>query len=104
MLEACVLDPRTTLTQCSSSPVDMVSGGPVEAHISEAVKDMGFEGKLSPFQYLACLLSFALSTDGSSIQELAEQAGQTDMYSSPTTLILNKASKCVAPYGYGSGR
>jgi hypothetical protein len=73
----------------------------VEAHISEALKDTGFEGKLETFEFLACLLSCALSPGANGpIEELAECDGKE----SPTTPILNKACKCVAPHGYGGSR
>ncbi len=68
----------------------------VEAHISQALKDAGVEGKLLPFEFLACLLKFALSPEGNPIQELAENADRE----SPTTPLLNKACKLIAPNGY----
>ena len=74
----------------------------VEAHISQALKDAGVEGKLLPFEFLACLLKFALSPKGEdgpfwAIQQLAQSADNE----STTTPLLNKACKLIAPNGYG---
>ena len=66
----------------------------MEAHISQALKDAGVEGKLLPFEFLACLLKFALSPQGRPIEELAEKADNE----SPTTPLLNKACNCLLPH------
>lgn len=71
----------------------------VEGHIAQALKDAGCEGKLLPSEFLACLLKFALSPQGGPIQELAEDEGRA-LSESPTTPLLNKACKLVAPNGY----
>lgn len=67
-----------------------------DAHITEARKLAGFEEKLSSSEFLACLLTFALSPDGSGFRDLADCDGKSDS-ESPTTPLLNKACRLISP-------
>ena len=67
-----------------------------DAHITEARKLAGFEEKLSSSEFLACLLTFALSPDGSGFWDLADCDGKSNS-DSPTTPLLNKACRLISP-------
>ena len=70
----------------------------MDANITKARKKAGFDKKLSSSEFLACLLTFALSPDGRGIDDLARCDGKSDdCFASPTTPVLNKACKLILP-------
>lgn len=67
----------------------------VDAHIAEAREASGFLEKLSSSEFLACLLTFALSPHGRPFDDLADCDNESG--ESPTTPVLNKACNLISP-------